>query len=167
MFQFDIKDSYNCNHGRLNHYRALLKHICEKEGLRYMFGLCDRNTAYISLSKRCIEVGSQWYDENVLGVVSMMHEIGHWIDFKDNYKKYDPGINVIIYQNTDNKINEVEAWLYGIDVGCEIGFIEWEAYVDIARQALKTYMHLNIEVDAAVEGIKHKIKTKNKETAVS
>lgn len=82
--------------------------------------------------------GSFWFEEsNVLPVVAMAHELGHYLDVRDNFdfdlEEY--------FKTLGTKELEVRAWLYAIDICREIGFNRWDVFFRYAKHCLGTYFN--------------------------
>lgn len=82
--------------------------------------------------------GSFWYEEqNILPVLAMAHELGHYIDvsenFYHNHKEY--------HSTLGTRELEVRAWLHAVEVCKEIGFTRWEVFYKYAMDCLSSYFN--------------------------
>jgi hypothetical protein len=82
--------------------------------------------------------GSFWYEErNIIPVVAMTHELGHFIDVSENFDG-----NIVEYHKTlGTKELEARAWFYAVEVCREIGFNRWEVFFRYARHCLESYFN--------------------------
>lgn len=84
-------------------------------------------------------VGTGWWyeEENILPVIAMTHELGHYIDIHDNFN-----CNIYDYHRALGTLEiETRAWLYAVEVCKEIGFTRWEVFFRYAKQCLGTYFN--------------------------
>lgn len=82
--------------------------------------------------------GEFWYEEeNILPVVAMAHELGHYLDVKDNFE-----LNMERYIRELGTLElETRAWLIAIEICEEIGFTEWDVFLQYAKNCLVSYFN--------------------------
>lgn len=93
-------------------------------------------------NKYSFAVGTCWLqEENIIPIISMSHELGHYLDVRDNYDS-----NIKLYHKTlGTRELEARAWFYAVDVAKEIGFTRWDVFFKYAKTCLATYFESNLD----------------------
>lgn len=111
--------------------------------------------------------GVYWNElNNILPVIAMTHELGHYVDVKQNFD-----LDLFRYMETlgTNEM-EVRAWLYAVEICKEMNFNHWSVFFRYAQQCLLSYFsepyHWNDlrvgfnGVSPTIEDAKERLKTK-------
>jgi hypothetical protein len=133
VFNFKLEELYK-SHGK--HFEVLTKPS--------NFFMDNRAIAYMEVNHLENEVnfacGTFWYEEdNLCPVVAMTHELGHYIDlkenFNENYMEYNKQLGVLEC--------EIRAWEHGIEFCKQIGIVEryGQMIFEYAHRCLSSYFN--------------------------
>jgi len=95
----------------------------------------------VKTGEKAIFMGEGWFEYcNVLAIICMAHEMGHYYDltfnFKNDYNQYHHGLGTLE--------TEVRAWEFGVDFLREIGFKYWEELNILMKHCLGLYYKYRI-----------------------
>lgn len=98
-------------------------------------GCVDVNEQNFMESK--ILIGEKWVKnrDNALAVVTVAHELGHWVDIVENFE----GSNTKYIRTIGTLEGEVRAWELAIDFLHQVGFTFWEELNVFMEECLGSY----------------------------
>lgn len=97
--------------------------------------VCSLEVNQLSGSMR-LNCGSFWNDHtNLIPIIAMTHELGHWIDLNENHN----GDVRSYYKRNGTHNMEIRAWFYAVGVCRELGFTRWNVFFNYAKHCLGTY----------------------------
>ncbi|MED4841552.1 hypothetical protein P9695_14865 [Weizmannia sp. CD-2023] len=97
----------------------------------------------LETNEKAICMGTGWFDYyNVLAIVCMAHELGHWFDVVSNFN----GDTVAYHKILGTLETEVRAWEFGIDFLHEIDFKYWDELNMFMEECLGSYYNNGFEV---------------------